>query len=62
MQNGEADDARNTHAKYYAGREAEVLALWDSPRQREAYEWLARMQARPSMQNTDVFKQPAQAA
>lgn len=25
-------------------------------------EWLARMQARPSMQKTDVFKQPAQAA
>ena len=42
VQNGEADDARNTHAKYFAGREAEVLALWDSPRQREAYEWVAR--------------------
>jgi hypothetical protein len=25
-------------------------------------EWLTRMQARPSMQKTDVFKQPAQAA
>ena len=23
------------------GREAEILALWDSPRQREAYNWFA---------------------
>ena len=37
-----SSDARNAHAKYFAGREADVLALWDSPRQREAYEWLAR--------------------
>jgi predicted ATPase len=36
---GEADEARNAHAGYFAGREADVLALWDSPRQREAYEW-----------------------
>ena len=32
---------RATHARYYAGRETDVLALWDGPRQREAYEWLA---------------------
>ena len=36
---GEADDARTAHARYFAGREADVLALWDGPRQREAYEW-----------------------
>ncbi|MEB3983590.1 adenylate/guanylate cyclase domain-containing protein [Mycobacterium sp. 663a-19] len=36
---GEADDVRNAHARYFAEREADVLALWDSPRQREAYEW-----------------------
>ncbi len=42
VQNGESGDARNAHAKYFAGREADMLALWDSPRQREAYEWLAR--------------------
>jgi predicted ATPase/class 3 adenylate cyclase len=36
---GEADEARNAHAGYFAGREADVLALWDSPQQREAYEW-----------------------
>ncbi len=27
------------HARYFAGREADILALWDSPRQREAYDW-----------------------
>ena len=32
-------DARTAHARYFAGREADVLALWDSPRQREAYSW-----------------------
>ncbi len=39
---GEAGDARDAHAKYYAGREADVLALWNGVRQREAYEWLVR--------------------
>ena len=29
------------HARYFAGREADILALWDSPRQREAYDWFA---------------------
>jgi hypothetical protein len=38
---GGADEARTAHARYYAGRETAVLALWDSPRQREAYAWLA---------------------
>lgn len=34
-----AATTRAAHARYYAGREADVLALWDSPRQREAYAW-----------------------
>ncbi|MDQ1495502.1 MAG: hypothetical protein QOG69_1985 [Actinomycetota bacterium] len=40
VQSGEADDSRSLHARYFAGREADVMALWDGPRQREAYEWL----------------------
>jgi predicted ATPase/class 3 adenylate cyclase len=38
---GGADAARTAHATYFAGRERDVLALWDSPRQRETYEWFA---------------------
>ena len=38
---GEAADARNAHARHFAQREADILALWDSPRQREAYEWFS---------------------
>ena len=34
---GDADDTRNTHARYFADRETDMLTLWDSPRQREAY-------------------------
>ena len=36
---GLAEETRGAHASYFGGREAEVLTLWDSPRQREAYEW-----------------------
>jgi predicted ATPase len=36
---GSATEVRTAHARQFAGREADVLALWDSPRQREAYEW-----------------------
>ena len=36
---GVADEARTAHARYFAGREADILALWDSPRQRDAYDW-----------------------
>ena len=36
---GEATEARTAHARYYAGREADILALWDSPRQQQAYAW-----------------------
>ena len=38
---GVADEARTAHTRYFAGREADILALWDSPRQREAYDWFA---------------------
>lgn len=37
---GGLDAARTAHARYFAGRENDVLALWDSSRQREAYVWL----------------------
>ena len=36
-----ADEVRAAHARYFAGRENDILALWDSPRQREAYDWFA---------------------
>jgi predicted ATPase/class 3 adenylate cyclase len=36
---GVADEARTAHARHFAGREADILALWDSPRQRAAYDW-----------------------
>jgi predicted ATPase len=36
---GEATEVRTAHAGYFAGREADILALWDSPRQSEAYAW-----------------------
>ncbi|OBJ08092.1 cyclase [Mycobacterium sp. 1465703.0] len=38
---GMAADVRTAHARYFAGREADIMALWDSPRQREAYAWFA---------------------
>ena len=34
---GEATEVRTAHARHFAGREADILALWDSPRQRESY-------------------------
>ena len=36
---GEASEVRAAHSRYFAGREADIMALWDSPRQREAYDW-----------------------
>jgi len=36
---GQATEVRASHAQYFAGREADVLTLWDSNRQREAYDW-----------------------
>jgi len=36
---GAATDIRAAHARYFAGRETDILALWDSSRQRDAYTW-----------------------
>jgi predicted ATPase/class 3 adenylate cyclase len=36
---GVGGEVRTAHARYFADRESDILALWDSPRQREAYEW-----------------------
>jgi predicted ATPase len=36
---GEASGVREAHCRYFARREADIMALWDSPRQREAYGW-----------------------
>lgn len=41
VDHGEADEARRAHARHYAARESEVLALWDGPGQRKSYEWFA---------------------
>ncbi len=32
-------EIRAAHSRYFAGREADIMALWDSPRQRDAYDW-----------------------
>jgi hypothetical protein len=34
-----AEEVRAAHARHFAGREADILALWDSPHQRQAYTW-----------------------
>ncbi|WP_454790842.1 ATP-binding protein [Mycolicibacterium lutetiense] len=36
---GEASGIRAAHSRYFAERVANIMALWDSPNQREAYEW-----------------------
>lgn len=36
---GAAAVVRTVHARYFAGRAADIVALWDSPRQPQAYEW-----------------------
>jgi predicted ATPase len=36
---GEASEIRAAHSRYFAAREADILALWDGPRQREAFDW-----------------------
>ncbi len=38
---GKAAQARAAHACRFAGREGDILALWDGPRQSEAYTWFA---------------------
>jgi predicted ATPase len=36
---GDLEVVRRAHARHFAARLTNVLALWDSPRQREAYTW-----------------------
>ena len=36
---GAATEVRAAHSRYFAGREADIMALWDSPRQLAAYGW-----------------------
>jgi predicted ATPase len=36
---GDASEIRAAHSRYFAGREADIMVRWDSPRQREAYDW-----------------------
>src|ERR1700761_5410063 len=36
---GAAEAVRTAHARYFAERETDVMDMWDSPRQREAYDW-----------------------
>jgi predicted ATPase len=38
---GAADRVRDGHARYFAGLQSDILALWDGPRQREAHDWFA---------------------
>jgi predicted ATPase/class 3 adenylate cyclase len=41
MASGGADAARSAYARYFGALESDVLALWNSPKQREAYAWLS---------------------
>jgi predicted ATPase len=36
---GQASEIRAAHSRYFAGREADIMALWDGSRQRAAYDW-----------------------
>jgi predicted ATPase len=36
---GMAEQTHGAHASYFAGCEADIMALWDSPQQSEAYTW-----------------------
>ena len=38
---GEATGIRDAHARHFAERETDVLAVWDSPDQRDAYAWFS---------------------
>jgi predicted ATPase len=38
---GDAAEASSAHARYFAGKEVEIFAIWDSPRQRQAYDWFS---------------------
>jgi hypothetical protein len=37
---GKSEQVRTAHSRSFAEGEADILALWDSPRQREAYYWV----------------------
>jgi predicted ATPase len=39
VESGHATAIRTRHAHHFAERETDVLALWDSPRQKDAYAW-----------------------
>jgi predicted ATPase/class 3 adenylate cyclase len=41
VERGEAMAIRNLYARHFAAKETAVLALWDSPRQKDAYIWFA---------------------
>lgn len=38
---GGASRVRTAHARYFAGREAIMMRVWDGPRQPEAYDWFS---------------------
>ncbi len=38
---GAASETRTAHARHFAKRAVEVQAVWETPRQRESYDWLA---------------------
>ena len=38
---GHATEARTAHTHHFAQRETDIMSLWDSPQQREAYNWFA---------------------
>jgi hypothetical protein len=42
---GDATEVRDAHARHFAGRETDIMALWDSHRQRQAYTWFTAEQA-----------------
>jgi predicted ATPase len=39
VERGEAAEASSAHARYFGDRGTDILSVWDSPRQREAYDW-----------------------
>jgi predicted ATPase len=42
LSSGGLDEAHASHARHFAGRASDILALWDGPRQRETYTWFTR--------------------
>ena len=54
---GEASEIRAAHSRYFAGREADIMALWDSTCQREAYAWFTR-RAGQSAHRVSVGRRP----